>query len=221
MSAGLTFRYSWSSHTWTCRVSQQVWNNVLKLRIVCKRIVKSLRKNVFCSKKLLFEHFLWTAKLEKRHWSNFSWSDLFSKLEKIRTFYFAAFKKMLKKQFFGAKYKFFCKCSLLGSQTFLSFWAIPNMLGHPVNKNMFCTNFKMRFDSLLKNVFHFNYIIPGNLFCLFFCWQKRERDCFECKRELLLLLKSFHAKWILLWRRCSCMSFILLLLVYERVRDVV
>ena len=151
----------------------------------------------------------------------FSWSDLFSKLEKIRTFILQLSKKCSKSNFLEQNTNFFCKCSLLGSQTFLSFWAIPNMLGHPVNKNMFCTNFKMRFDSLLKNVFHFNYIIPGNLFCLFFCWQKRERDCFECKRELLLLLKSFHAKWILLWRRCSCMSFIFSLGVWKSERCVV
>ena len=38
-----------------------------------------------------------------------------------RYFYLAVHKEMLKKQFFGAKYKFFSKRSSFRSQTFLSF----------------------------------------------------------------------------------------------------
>ena len=48
-------------------VSQQVWdmlNVIFWCLEVCKRRIQILRKNVFCSIKLLFEPFLWAAKMK-------------------------------------------------------------------------------------------------------------------------------------------------------------
>ena len=69
------------SHFWTVdkledpkiycyRVSQQVWdrlNVIFWSSEVCQRRKRILRKNIFCSIKLLFKPFLWTAKLKMSH----------------------------------------------------------------------------------------------------------------------------------------------------------
>ena len=72
------------------RVSQHVWdrlNAIFWSSEVCQRRLRILRKNVFCSIKLLFEPFLWTAKMKMEFLGNFSpiiiCSNLFSKLSEI------------------------------------------------------------------------------------------------------------------------------------------
>ena len=57
------------------RVSQQVWNSLNVIfwsSEVCIRRLQSFRRNVFCSKKLLFAPYLWTAKLKMEFFSNFA-----------------------------------------------------------------------------------------------------------------------------------------------------
>ena len=88
--------FCWSQHlssffpTKYYRVSQQVLN---RLNVtfwsseVCNQEIRSFRKNVFHSKKLLFKPFLWTDKIKMEFLSNFSQnvfcSNLFNKLFEI------------------------------------------------------------------------------------------------------------------------------------------
>ena len=72
------------------RVSQHVWdrlNTIFWSSEVCQQRLQSLRKNVFCSIKLLFKPFLWTAKRQMEFLGNFFpkilCSNLFSKLFEI------------------------------------------------------------------------------------------------------------------------------------------
>ena len=90
-------------------------------------------KNVFCSKKLLFQPFLKTAKYENGFLSNFApisnnlliillLKTIGEKLLKNSIFNSCSSQKRLKKQFFGAKYIFFINVArfarkLLGLRT--------------------------------------------------------------------------------------------------------
>ena len=109
------------SHVAFYRVSQQVWDRldvIFWSSKVCKRRLRIFRKNVFCSIKLLFEPFLWTAKLKMEFLSNFSpivlCSNLFSKLFEIGEkllknpfSFFAVHKKGWKSNFLEQNTNFF------------------------------------------------------------------------------------------------------------------
>ena len=116
------------------RVSQHVWdrlNAIFWSSEVCQRRLRILRKNVFCSIKLLFKPFLWTAKRQMEFLGNFFpkilCSNLFSKLFEIGEkwlknplSFLAVPKKGWKSNFLEQNTIFFCKRSSLRSQTFLS-----------------------------------------------------------------------------------------------------
>ena len=86
----------------------------MKLRNEFEQRLRSKRKNVFCSKKLLFEPIFVNCKMKMAFLSNFSplfyvgiylvnWRKDALKWH----FHFAVEEKRLKKQFFGAEYSFF------------------------------------------------------------------------------------------------------------------
>ena len=107
---------------------------------VCKRRLRILWKNVFCSKKLLFDPFLWTAKMIMEFFGNFSpiilCSDLLGKLFEIGgkllnnpLSFLAVYKKGWKSNFLEQNTIFSCKRSSLRSQTF--FLAYSRLVGTP------------------------------------------------------------------------------------------
>ena len=115
------------------RVSQHVWdrlNAIFWSSEVCQQILRILRKNVFCSIKLLFKPFLWTAKRPMEFLGNFFQKFYVViylvnclKLEKSGFkihFHFLQFTKKAQKAILWSRIHFFCKRSSLRSQTFLS-----------------------------------------------------------------------------------------------------
>ena len=63
-------------------------------------------KYVFCSKKLLFEHFFESCKMKERIFSNLLNKSLHEKIGSMTLFQFCSSQKMLKKHLFGAQYIF-------------------------------------------------------------------------------------------------------------------
>ena len=118
------------------RVSQQVWNGLKTMfwySDACERSELRFGKNVFCSLKLLFQPFLWTAKLKMEFLSNCSpiilCSNLFSRLLEIgekllkNPFLILQFTKKAEKAILRSIIQtFFCKRCLLCLQTFLSWF---------------------------------------------------------------------------------------------------
>ena len=82
--------YAKENFVYLYRVSQHVWNGLKAIFWcfeACERSELCFGKNIFCSKKLLFKPFLWTAKMKMEFLSNFApivlCSNSFSKLLEI------------------------------------------------------------------------------------------------------------------------------------------
>ena len=141
------------------KVSQQVWdrlNVIFWSSEACQRRLRILRQNVFCSIKLLFEHFLWTAKMKMEFLGNFSpniiCSNLFSKLSEIGEkwlsnpySFLAVPKKGWKSNFLEQNTNFFVNVARFARK---HFWAYPKLVGTPCSNKK---NEKHNFFGLLGN----------------------------------------------------------------------
>ena len=145
-------------------MSQHVWdrlNTIFWSAEVCQRRLRILWKNVFCSIKLLFELFLWTAKMKMEFLGNFSpivlCSNLFSKLfaigEKLlqNPFSFLQFTKKDWNSIFWSRIHFFGKRILFRSQTF---WGYSKLVGTLCKSKFICWKYKLlnTENTLLFNV---------------------------------------------------------------------
>ena len=106
---------------------------------VCKRRLRILWKNVFCSKKLLFDPFLWTAKMIMEFFGNFSpiilCSDLLGKLFEIGgkllnnpLSFLAVYKKGWKSNFLEQNTNFFVNVACFACK---HCWADSKLVGTP------------------------------------------------------------------------------------------
>ena len=102
------------------------WNS---LKEFGNKVYDFYQNMYFAPKNCFFRLFSWTAKMKMAFLSNLSYVVIYLvnclKLEKSCFkihFQFCSFQKRLKKQYFGAKYKLFCKRCLLRSQSFLSWF---------------------------------------------------------------------------------------------------